>query len=59
MPGVTSIMPGKVESLQLHHQRMDPEAQFEIEHDRAVFDEQMAVALPPVGRGRPIPVRRR
>ena len=37
--------PGQRQRLKLEHQRMDAQPQFEIEHDRAVFDQQVPVAL--------------
>ena len=40
--------------IQFHHQRVDPQPQFKVEHDRAVFDQQVLIALPPVARRRAI-----
>ena len=38
------------------HQRMDADTQFEIEHDRPVFDQDIAIALLPVDGSRTMPL---
>ncbi len=40
--------PSKFPILDRQHQRVDAESQFEVEDERAVFDEEIAVALSPV-----------
>ena len=47
-------MPASVPLLHRQHQRVDAEAQVEIEHERAVFDQQIAVARPAVDHARPV-----
>ena len=44
MPGVSSSSPSMTLLLEPLHQRMHTETQLEIEHLRAVFDEQVLVA---------------
>ena len=47
---------GQVETPDLEHQRVNTQAQFDVEDDGAIFDQQVAVALLPVRHGRASPL---
>ncbi len=52
MPGVRSMMPGERVGLQIVHQRVDAEPQVQVQHQRAVLDEQILVAVLAIDDGR-------
>ena len=43
---------GQGEPFQLRHQRVHPDAQLDVEHDRPVFDENVPITLLAIDRSR-------